>query len=675
MNESDSKDIQERMQWLRSEIARHERLYRIENAPEISDQTFDKMTRELADLERQYPLFAQADSPTRTVGDDRSAGFATVAHREPMQSLDNTYSREELFQFDQRLRRLLNREALDYRVEPKIDGLAISLTYESGVFTRAVTRGNGVEGDDVTANVRTIKAVPQQLKGTDLPEVIEIRGEVFMSNEEFLRINAEREQTGKALYRNPRNLASGTLKLLDTAEVARRRLEIALYGIGYVEGQSFARQSDIHSSLEAWGLPVVSNAWSLTGIEAAWKAIETLDQLRAELPYPTDGAVIKLEDRAAQDEVGSTSKAPRWAISYKFAAEQKETRLRAITIQVGRTGALTPVAELEPVLVAGSMVSRATLHNEDEIRRKDIREGDWVVIEKAGEVIPAVVRVLTEKRTADSRPFDFKERLDELGYEAERIEGQAAWRLKSSDNPERLQRRMEHFAGRQAMDIDGLGSEIIRQLIERGLIRDLPDLYHLTREQLLALDKFGEKSAANLAAAIEDSRQRELWRLLHGLGIPHVGAQSAKDLARAFPDLQALAATDVEGLQAVDGIGPIMADSIHAWFQDADNRNRLDALLQELNLKTVEPGPAAAETNTAFSGKTVVVTGSLENFSRDEAKAAIEAAGGKVTGSVSSKTDFVVVGDSPGSKLTKAEKLGIRILDEAAFQAALKGDA
>ncbi|MCC5834115.1 MAG: NAD-dependent DNA ligase LigA [Opitutales bacterium] len=672
MNESDSRDIQERMEWLRSEIARHERLYRVNNAPEISDQAFDKLVRELADLEQDYPLFAHADSPTRKVGDDRSAGFLTVAHREPMQSLDNTYSRDELFQFDQRLRRLLDREALDYRVEPKIDGLAISLTYEDGVFIRAVTRGNGVEGDDVTANVRTIAAVPERLKGKDLPEQIEIRGEVYMGNEEFLRINAEREQAGKALYRNPRNLASGTLKLLDTAEVARRKLEIALYGIGHLQGAAFERQSDVHAALERWGLPVPSNAWSVTGIEATWEAIEALDELRATLPYPTDGAVIKLEDRAAQARAGSTSKAPRWAISYKFAAEQKETRLNTITIQVGRTGALTPVAELEPVLVAGSIVSRATLHNEDEIRRKDIREGDWVIIEKAGEVIPAVVRVLTDKRPPDSRAFDFAKRLETLGYEAERIEGQSAWRLKASDNPQRLQRQMEHFAGRQAMDIDGLGSEIIRQLIDRGLIRDLPDLYHLTQEQLLALDKFAEKSAANLAEAIEASRERDLWRLLHGLGIPHVGAQSAKDLARAFPDLDALAAAEASSLQAVDGIGPIMAESIHGWFEDEANQARLEALRKELRLKLPQPDSAAGDSDGPFAGKTLVVTGSLENFSRDEAKAAIEAAGGKVTGSVSSKTDFVVVGDSPGSKLAKAEKLGIQILDEAAFQAALE---
>ncbi len=675
MNESDSRDIQERMEWLRSEIARHEQLYRVDNTPEISDQAFDKLVRELADLEQAYPLFAQADSPTRKIGDDRSDGFVTVAHREPMQSLDNTYSRDELFQFDQRLRRLLNREELDYRVEPKIDGLAISLTYEDGIFVRAVTRGNGVEGDDVTANVRTIETVPDRLRADNPPERIEIRGEVYMGNEEFLRINREREAQGKALYRNPRNLASGTLKLLDTSEVARRKLEIALYGVGHLQGIAFERQSDMHAALESWGLPVPPKAWSVTGIEAAWEAIEALDKLRATLPFPTDGAVIKLEDRAAQTRAGSTSKAPRWAISYKFAAEQKETRLKAITIQVGRTGALTPVAELEPVLVAGSMVSRATLHNEDEIRRKDIREGDWVIIEKAGEVIPAVVRVLKEKRLKNSQAFDFAKRLKTLGYEAERIEGQAAWRLKASDNPQRLQRQMEHFAGRQAMDIDGLGSEIIRQLIDRGLIRDLPDLYHLTQEQLLALDKFAEKSAANLAEAIEASRERDLWRLLHGLGIPHVGAQSAKDLARAFSDLDSLATADATSLQAVDGIGPIMAESIHGWFKEEANRARLDALRKELKLRFPQPDSSTNDNETPFSGKTVVVTGSLEHFSRDEAKAAIEAAGGKVTGSVSSKTDFVVVGDSPGGKLAKAEKLGIQILDEAAFQAALEGKA
>lgn len=660
---SDKQDVADRIEALRGEIERHERLYRVDNQPEISDQEFDRLVDELNRLESEYPAFASPDSPTRKVGDDRVRGFTTVKHRVPMQSLDNTYNQAELVEFDARLRRLLDVDEPAYLVEPKIDGLAISVTYENGTYRRAVTRGDGEKGDDVTENVRTIRTLPEQLEGKDHPKLIEIRGEIYMTREEFERINREREANGKERFMNPRNLASGTLKQLDAELVAERRLEIVCYGVGAIEGFSFSQQHEFRDAFKDWGLPVVERSWQVTGIEAAWEAVEELDALRADFAYPTDGAVLKLDDLDSQAEVGSTSKAPRWAISYKFAAEQAETRLREITIQIGRTGNLTPVAELEPVEIAGTMVSRATLHNEDEIGRKDVREGDWVVVEKAGEIIPAVVRVVTDKRPKEANPFDFKERLDSLGYDAERIPGQAAWRLKSTDNPVRLQRQIQHFAGRQAMDIDGLGKEIVRQLVEKGLVRDVADLYGLRAEDLVALDKFAEKSANNLVDAIAESRKADLWRVIHGLGIPLIGAEAAKILAARFRSMDALQSAGAADLDAIDGIGPKMAQSIVEWFTNDANRERVRRLHKEAGLR-METELKEVPSGGSLSGKTFVLTGTLPNWTRDEAKAKIEEAGGKVTGSVSKKTDYVVAGDEAGSKLKKAKDLSIAVIDE-----------
>jgi DNA ligase (NAD+) len=657
-------DIARRMQWLRREIERHEHLYRVENLPEVSDAEFDRMVRELAELEAAYPLFAQTDSPTRKVGDDRSPGFRTVRHLRPMQSLDNTYSKDELFDFDRRLRRVLGEEDLEYLVEPKIDGLAISLTYRKGKLERATTRGNGEEGDDVTANVRTIRTLPAELRGAGEVDLLEIRGEIFMSQAEFEWINARREADGLPKYMNPRNLASGTLKQLDPREVAKRRLEIVCYGLGAVEGIEFSKQSDLRKQFSDWGLPVVERAWQLRGIEAAWSAVEELDRVREEFTYPTDGAVIKLDSLQGQSRAGSTSKAPRWAISYKFAPEQAETLLKEITIQIGRTGALTPVAELEPVEIAGSMVSRATLHNEDEIRRKDVREGDWIVVEKAGEIIPAVVRVLSSRRSLDSRPFDFKARLEELGFDAERVPGQAVWRLKCTSNPVQLRRQLEHYAGRQSMDIEGLGKEVIKQLVDNGLVRDITDLYALQVSDLLGLDKFAEKSATNLIEAISRSRDADLWRFIHGLGIPLIGAEAAKLLAQRFRTMGALSQARADVLNAIDGIGPKMTESIMDYFSQKENLERIRCLYQEAGL-AMEARLSPPAEDSALNGKTFVLTGTLPGWTRDEAKSAIQAAGGKVTSSVSGKTDFVVAGDEAGGKLTKARDLGVTVIDEA----------
>lgn len=696
---SSPSDPAARVQTLRAEIARHERLYRVENAPEISDQAFDRLVTELAELEATFPEFRADESPTQQVGDDRIAEFESYRHREPMRSLDNTYDEGELHEWYARLRKLLGKSdsasktpppgelfnldaatdddgELRLLVEPKIDGLAISLTYEDGELVRAATRGNGEEGDVVTENVRTIHSLPGKLKnGPDAPpapRLIEIRGEVYMTYAEFQRINAERQETGQPEFMNPRNLAAGTLKQLDSRLVAQRKLELIVYAIGACDGWEPSHQHAIIDAFRAWGLPVASRYWLVNGIDEAWDAVGRIDQLRDEFEYPTDGVVLKLDDRAGQAVAGYTSKAPRWSIAYKFAAEQATTVLRQISIQIGRTGALTPVAELEPVLLAGTTVKRATLHNEDEIRRKDVREGDTVTVEKAGEIIPAVVGVVLERRPADSTPFDFERRLRELGFEAERVPGQVAWRLKGTDNPVQLHRQIVHFGSRTAMDIDGLGKEIVGQLIEAKLVRDVADLYGLTVEQLVPLERFAQKSAENLVAAIDRSRGNDLWRLLHGLGLPHVGAEAAKLLARKFGHLDTLAAADAEALEAIHGIGAVMAQAVVDWFADETNRARIERLREAgLNFEGPAKSEIAAPAEGPLVGKTFVLTGTLPTLTREEASALIVAAGGKTTGSVSSKTDYVLAGESAGSKLAKAQKLGITILDEAAFRALL----
>ncbi|MDP0499438.1 MAG: NAD-dependent DNA ligase LigA [Verrucomicrobiota bacterium JB022] len=676
-------DIEKQAAALRAQIERHEHLYRVEHQPELTDQQFDALARELQELEQQYPALVTPASPTQKVGDDRSEGFVTARHRVPMMSLANTYEQGELFAWADRLVNALkgagveetwvSRGKLPLLVEPKIDGTAISLTYEKGKLTRAVTRGSGTEGDDVTLNAQTISYLPQQLRGEpgDWPELVEIRGEIYLTYQEFQRINAERQEAGLDTYMNPRNLAAGTLKLLDRRLVASRRLELVVYGLGICEGYTFERQSDLAPTFQRWGLPTVEKFWLVEGIEAAWGAVEELDRLRGDFAYPTDGAVLKLDVRAAQEAAGQTAKAPRWAISYKFAAEQAETVLKQISIQIGRTGALTPVAELEPVLLAGTTVKRATLHNEDEIQRKDIREGDTVIVEKAGEIIPAVVSVVTSRRPADSVPFDYAARLKELGFDAERVPGQAAWRLRTTDNPEQARRGLEHFSGRTAMDIEGLSTKSIELLMEKDLVRDPADIYQLTVDALLALDdrRFRQKSAENLIEGIEASKQRDLWRLLHGLGIPLVGAEAAKILARSFRSVAAIREAKVEKLVALNGIGDKMAESIRQWFDEEKNQALLERLAKaglrmEASADELPPEPGEAS-ELPLAGKTFVITGTLPSWSRDEAKAVIEKAGGKTTGSVSKKTDYLLAGEEAGSKLDKARSLRVPVIDEA----------
>ncbi len=684
-----AKEGEEGIEDLREQIRGHDELYYRHANPKISDRAYDRLKNRLSELEKnesQLDLFDQqppnekpfgngADdlSPSQTIGDDRLSAFESYRHIVPMLSLDNTYAKEEFLQFDQRLGKLFDLESLSYVVEPKIDGVAISLTYEKGILVRAVTRGNGVEGDVVTQNILHIKGLPERIKGSlAIPELIEIRGEIFMSYREFVRINKDREAAEENLYANPRNLAAGTVKLLDPKEARNRNLGIVLYGLGASQPKGlFTRQSDFHDAILDWNLPTVENRWLVESAENAWSAIEKLDLLRHKYEYPTDGAVIKLDSLAMQVEAGATSKAPRWAIAYKFETEQQETILEDIQTQVGRTGTVTPVAHLKPVVVAGSTVARATLHNADELARKDLRIGDTIVVEKAGEIIPQVVKAILEKRRSDAEPYSFPTKCPECQTELVRAEGEAAWRCPGRDCPAQIRGRIQYYASRSCMDIENLGEAVIQQLVERDLVRDVADLYDLVRDDFLQLEGFAEKSADNLLEALEASKKQELWRLVCGLGIKHVGATAAKDLAREIGSLEGLSKASEGDLTAIDGVGDIMADSIRNYFVDDSNSNRIERFKRQgLNLECTL---TSSNEDARLIGQTFVLTGTLEMLTREEASEKIESLGGRVSSSVSKKTSYVVAGPGAGSKLVKAEKLKVTVLDELAFLRMIEG--
>ena len=731
-------DAQKRIAVLRAEIARHDERYYRQAQPEISDFDYDTLKRELVELEAAWPQFATPDSPTQRVGDDRVQGFREVEHLQKMLSLDNTYNESDLRAFHARLARLLDADDLRYTVEPKIDGLAVSLTYEAGRLVRAVTRGKGDKGDDVTANVLTIATVPRALAGK-APRLIEIRGEIYLTAAEFERINAERAAAGEELYANPRNLAAGTVKLLDPAEVARRRLDIVLYGLGYCEPEVVRSQTEWREQLRAWELPIVERVWPVRGIDEAWAAIGELDGLRRGFAYGTDGAVVKLDDFAQQREVGATDKAPRWAIAYKFKPDTARTRLRAITIQVGKTGILSPVAELEPVLLAGSTIGRATLHNEDEIHRKDIRVGDLVEIEKAGEVIPAVLRSFPEERPADAAEFDLRAavggkcpvcggRIARIVVAGEGGEG-VAWKCQNYDCRAQRAGRLGFFCSRRALAIDGVGGVVAARLVELDLVRDPPDLYDVAVETLAALNLgtpeeprvLGEKTAVKIVAAREAARALPLEKWLYALSVPDVGEATARALGRRHRNFAELADSallksilrkaglaaerdreapasrknppkseeerarrkelcariDAE-IDALDAgplanvppdIGPAVAGSVLTFFASEPGRR----LLEKLRARGLDP-QGTVMTAGALTGKTFVLTGTLPTLKREAAEQKILAAGGKVSGSVSKKTSFVLAGEEAGSKLEKAQALGVRVIDEATFLELLAGE-
>ena len=662
---------------LRAAIQRHEELYRKKHAPEISDFEFDKLVDQLADLEREFPMFAGAELG---IGDDKSEGFQQADHKAPMLSLDNTYDEADFRAFGDRLYKALGGTGLEFIVEPKVDGVAVSLTFEKGKFVRAVTRGNGARGDDVTANVSLIREIPRTLKGA--PDLLEVRGEIYMELAEFQRLNAEREAAGEPLYANPRNLAAGTVKLLDGEEARRRRLSIVCYGLGACEpASSFASLKEFKTKLKDWGFPIRDDIDVQQGVDAAWKAIQQLDVLRRDLPFPTDGAVVKVNRLEDQRRAGTTSKFPHWAVAFKFPPDQAETILRKISMQVGRTGAITPVAELDPVLLAGSTVARATLHNSAEIARKDIREGDTVRIQKAGEIIPQVLGVVLAKRPADAQPFDFEGRLKELGLDAARDGEEAAYKLRAPSRDMKI-RRLVHFASKQCLDIDGLGDAVAEQLVDLALVDAPVDALAVTPAQWRMLEGFKDKSVDNMMAGLEQAKQRELWRAIHALGIPNVGMQTAKDLSRHFKSMDALEAAQPADLlhtkvgkkggvsyeSVISGVGIEVSESILSFFSDPNHRDWVKAM-RAAGLNLVEA--AAAGSVAGVAGKTFVLTGTLPTLGRDEARDLIEKAGGKVSGSVSKKTDYVVAGEEAGSKLTKAQELGVAILDEAALRALL----
>lgn len=651
----------QRIDELRQEVERHNRLYYDRAEPEISDRAFDALLRELQELEGRNP--DAQPSPTRKVGGRPLEGFVPVRHVVPMQSLDNTYSADELRDFLQRVAKLSDGQPLRFTVEPKVDGVAIALLYENGHLVRAATRGDGTTGDDVTENVRTIANIPHSLAG-DAPAQIEVRGEIYLPKSVFAELNAARDEEGLPAFANPRNAAAGSLKQLDPSLVASRRLAGIFYGFGGWSGSLPATGSEALTQFAAWGLPVSERILVAESPDQVVAAVDELGTIRHGFAYETDGAVVKLDSLAQRQELGSTSKAPRWAIAFKYEPERAETKLLAITVQVGRTGVLTPVAELEPVFVSGSTVARATLHNEEEIARKDIRVGDRVLVEKAGEVIPAIVAVQAALRDGSEQVFQMPADCPSCGTPA--VKDGVALRCTNPACPAQLRRRIEHFASRGAMNIDGLGEALVNQLVEAGLLKNIPDIYRLDEGALAGLDRMGKKSAANLVAAIQASRSRPLWRLLNGLGIPHVGVAAARDLAARFGTIEALAAADKEALLAVHDIGGIMADAIRAWFLDPAARSLL-ASLRELGVNLGELDQHSAPSGTNLQGTTWVLTGTL-TMPREEAAELIRSRGGKVTGSVSKKTTHLLAGAEAGSKLDKANELGIPVLDEAAFR-------
>jgi DNA ligase (NAD+) len=655
------------------EIRQHDYAYYILANPVISDHQYDRLYRELLDLEKSFPDLATPDSPSQRVGGAPLPEFGAVTHLRPMMSLDNTYSREELHDFVNRLRRLLPGENLEFTVEPKVDGVAVNLRYERGAFAAGATRGDGVTGDDITANLKTIRAVPLKLRtaGKDIPEVVEIRGEVYLPKTGFAKLNAERTEAGEEPFSNPRNAAAGSLKQLDPRTVAKRPLEIVFYGLGEFQGGA---KPETHwewlELLKTWGLRVPEKLWLCGGFDELTAAIDDLDKTRKDFKYETDGAVVKLNSLALREKAGVTSKAPRWAIAYKYAPERAETRLNGITIQVGRTGVLTPVAELEPIFLSGSTIGRATLHNEDELRRKDVRIGDFVLIEKAGEVIPAVVEVVLAKRPAAAVPFEFPSHCPKCGAKTTRELSPGSgtvWRCPNPDCPAQIGAKIGHWCSRGAMDIEGGGDVLIEQLVAASHLKNVADLYSITFEQLVALERMGEKSARNFLDAIEASKKRDLWRLIFGLGILHVGAGVAKSLGRNFPTLDDLMACPVEALLEIEDVGEVIALALHSWFQQSANRELIERL-RAAGLNFTSSTYAKKADAGPFAGKTFVLTGTLQKMKREEAAAKIESLGGKVSGSVSKKTHFVVVGEDAGSKLAKAQQLGVTVLTEDEFE-------
>ncbi|MGI8542507.1 MAG: NAD-dependent DNA ligase LigA [Aridibacter sp.] len=662
--EHTEENIQAEIKNLRAEIKRHNGLYYQNNEPEIADFEFDKLLEELQRLEEENPQFITPDSPTQRVG-GRAEGFEPFIHKVPMMSLDNSYNIEELQKFDERCQKLADGREFEYVAELKIDGLSISLHYENGVLVAGATRGDGVVGDDVLNNVKTIRSVPLKLSSDYFAE-LEVRGEVFMPRSVFEEINAELAEKEEKTYANPRNFASGTLRQLDSAIVASRKLDMFPYDVWTGNQKPFETHEENFAFLEMNGFNVNTNREVCHNIEEVIDFCNRIETLRDSFDYDIDGVVVKINQTQLQDEFGSTSKSPRWAISYKYPAMQATTKLNDITVQVGRTGALTPVAELEPVLLAGTTVSRASLHNQDEIKRLNIKIGDWVLIEKSGEIIPQVVQVIESKRTGSEQDYEFPKLCPVCNSEVVRPEGEAVTRCTNEICPAKVKARIAYFAARKAMDIEGLGSVLIKTLVDGGFVEDVADLYSLGIETLADFERMAEKSAGNVIKEIEASKERGLQRLLFGLDIRHVGERYSKILANQFRSIENLEKATVEELDAIPEIGEKVAVSIFNYFQNP-RTNDLIKHLKNAGVKMEVDAESSANLDERFVGKTFVLTGKMENFTRTEAAKLIEERGGRVASSVSKNTDFVVAGKSAGSKLTKAESLGVNVLNENEF--------
>lgn len=665
---TDKGQIRKTIEKLRREINYHNYRYYVLNDPVISDYEYDLLLKKLVNLEEKYPEFITPDSPTQRVGGQPMEEFPTVTHDPPMLSLDNTYSYEELRDFDKRVRKQV--DAVRYLVEQKVDGVAIALKYRDGKLISGATRGDGIRGDEITQNLKTIKTIPLQIL-SDNPDLqnIEVRGEVYLTKQQFVALNKEREEAGEPLFANPRNAAAGSLKLLDPKLVAARNLDAFIHTIPRPPTKRLKSDLLALEALSKAGFKVIPHSNLFDRIDEVIDYCEEWDKKRADLPYEVDGMVIKVDDFQQRFELGETIKSPRWAVAYKYPPKQATTKIKRIYLQVGRTGTVTPVAEMEPVFLSGSTISHSTLHNYDEIKRKDIREGDTVIIQKAGEVIPQVVKVVKEKRTGKEKIFRMPDKCPVCQGKLFRPADEVAYRCVNASCPAQIRRRIEHFVSRGAMDIQGFGTVLINTLVDKGMVKDFADLFELKKEDLMNLERMGEKSTQNLLDALEKSKQQPYPRVLYALGIRHIGIHAARILAQAFPTIDDLQKASLEKISSVPGIGPTIAESIKNFFADKENVKLINRLKKiGLNFATEKP-----KKEQIFAGKTFVLTGGLENYTREQASELIVSLGGNVSSSVSKKTDYVLAGKDPGTKYDKAVALGIKIINEQEFEKMIKG--
>jgi DNA ligase (NAD+) len=664
-----SKNIEKKIEEIREKIRYHNYRYYVLDNPTVSDAEYDRLMKDLIELEEKYPQYITLFSPTQRVGVEPVSGFSTVKHIAPMFSLANAFSPEELRAFDQRVKKIIPQQRLEYVAELKIDGLAVALVYENGIFVRGATRGEGVTGEEITSNLRTVKAIPLKLFGEDTPTRIEVYGEVYMKKSDFKKLNKERTESGESLFANPRNAAAGSVRQLDPRITTQRHLDTFIYRATFPEGNKFNTHMEVLNYLKKSGFKINPHIKLCRDIEVALNYCQEWVEKKDELDYEIDGMVIKVNSLKMREELGSTTRSPRWAIAYKFPAQQETTKVKAIKLQVGSTGAITPVAELEEVTISGSVVKRATLHNQDEIRRKDIRIGDTVLIQKAGEVIPEVVKVIKRKRTGKEKKFVMPTLCPTCGEEVERSEGEVVYRCINPACPDQVRGRIRHFASRDAMDIEGLGTAIIGQLVEKKLIRNISDLYFLKRNDLISLERMAEKSTDNLLKAIKESKKKSLANLIYGLEIRYVGVHTAEVISRYYPTLGKFKNASLEELIEIKEIGPKIAESIILFFKEKENLAIIERLRRAgLNFGQEEEVGRKKKGTQILAGMQFVLTGTLKDFTRTQAKEIISELGGRVTGSVSKKTDYVVAGEDPGSKYQKAQKLGVTIINEEEFK-------